>query len=289
MIDFNISKELLGANKQIKLQVSLKIKKGSFLAISGESGSGKTTLLRVLAGLEEAKGKIMVDDDIWLDDKSSLPPQKRDIGFVFQDFALFPNMSVLENLLFVKKDNKLAKYLLNKTELFSLKNRSIQTLSGGQKQRVALCRAMMKRPKILLMDEPLSSLDPSMRVKLQSEILKLHEEFGTTTLFVSHDPAEIYKLCDRVVVLDSAKVIKDTTPKEALLQTSGSLKFSFEGVVLEINRVDAIFIAVVAVGRQISQIAISQNEVDSLKAGDRVRISTKAFAPVLQKLATPLL
>ena len=176
MISLNIKKELHGSNGNINLDINLYLQNSEFVALSGVSGSGKTTLLRILAGLEEAYGEIIVDGEIWLNEKITKPIQKRDIGFVFQDYALFPNLSVIDNLLYVKKDKDLAKQLLSLTDLYELKNRYPSSLSGGQKQRVSLCRALMKRPKILLMDEPLSALDPHMRLKLQDEILTLHKE-----------------------------------------------------------------------------------------------------------------
>ena len=202
MIKIDINKKLHGANGEMDLNINLEIKEGEFLALTGFSGSGKTTLLRILAGLEEASGTINIDNNIWLNDKFSLAPKKREIGFVFQDYALFPNFSVIDNLLYVNKDKDLANYLLKMTELDELKNRFPQTLSGGQKQRISLCRALMNRPKILLMDEPLSALDSNMRTKLQDEILTLHKEFGTTTIMVSHDSSEIYCLANRMVVLN---------------------------------------------------------------------------------------
>ncbi|MFK5938180.1 MAG: ATP-binding cassette domain-containing protein [Sulfurimonas sp.] len=281
MIAFNINKKLHGSNGVMDLHVDLKIKKGEFLALSGESGSGKTTLLRILAGLEKANGVIKVDNGIWLDDKKSLAVQKREIGFVFQDYALFENMSVEKNLLFVKNDKKLADKLLKITELSELKNRRPNTLSGGQKQRVSLCRALMNRPKILLMDEPLSALDANLRIKLQQEILVLHKEFQTTTIMVSHDPSEIYRLASRVLVLDHGKIINDGTPKDVLLKTSGSQKFSFEGELLEIKKVDVIFIAIVAIGQQLVEVVVSTEEASNLKIGCKVRVSTKAFNPTI--------
>jgi len=143
MIDINIHKKLQGSNGEMTLDIDLNIDENSFIAVSGKSGSGKTTFLRILAGLENANGTLKVQDKIWLDGVKSLAVQERDIGFVFQDYALFQNMSVLENLLFVNKDKKLAQHLLELTQLTQLTQRLPNTLSGGQQQRVALCRAFM--------------------------------------------------------------------------------------------------------------------------------------------------
>lgn len=284
MIKIDINKKLYGANGEMDLNINLEIKQGEFLALTGFSGSGKTTLLRILAGLEEASGTINIDNDIWLNNKFSLAPQKRDIGFVFQDYALFPNFSVLDNLLYVNKDKELAHYLLKMTELEELKNRFPQTLSGGQKQRISLCRALMNRPKILLLDEPLSALDPNMRTKLQNEILTLHKEFGTTTIMVSHDSSEIYRLANRIVVLNYGQIINDGIPKHILLKTKGSQKFSFEGELLDIVKVDVIYVAIVSIGQQLVEVVISKDEVLNLEIGQKVTLSTKAFSPIIQGL-----
>jgi molybdate transport system ATP-binding protein len=279
MIKIEITKPLHGSRGEMLLDIDLTIQKGDFIALAGESGSGKTTLLRILAGLENATGMIRVGDEVWLDGEVALAPQKRRIGFVFQDYALFANMSVEGNLLFVNSDRELADKLLEITGLSSLKKRLPNTLSGGQKQRVSLCRAMMNRPKLLLMDEPLSALDPAMRTKLQNEILLLHREFGTTTIMVSHDPSEIYRLASRVVVLELGRVVGNGTPKEILLKTSGSQKFSFEGELLDILKVDVVYIAIVAIGQQLVEVVVSEYEAETLVVGDRVRVSTKAFSP----------
>src|SRR5574344_2581594 len=284
MIKLDIKKELHGSVGKMLLDIDLSLNKGEFVALSGVSGSGKTTILRILAGLEDAKGRVEVDNEIWLNDKIKKPIQKRDIGFVFQDYALFPNLSVIENLLYVVKDKELAKYLLNVTNLYELKNRFPNSLSGGQKQRVSLCRALMKRPKILLMDEPLSALDPSLRAKLQDEILTLHKEFETSTIMVSHDPSEMYKLASRVLVLKDGKIIDDGLPKDILLKTQGSQKFSFEGELLDIIKVDVINIAIVAIGQQIVEVVISNIEAQNLIIGEKVNVSTKAFSPTIKKI-----
>ena len=284
MIKIDINKKLHGANGEMDLNINLEIKEGEFLALTGFSGSGKTTLLRILAGLEEASGTINIDNNIWLDNKFCLAPQKREIGFVFQDYALFPNFSVIDNLLYVNKDKDLANYLLKMTELDELKNRFPQTLSGGQKQRISLCRALMNRPKILLMDEPLSALDSNMRTKLQNEILTLHKELNTTTIMVSHDPSEIYRLANRIVVLNYGQIINDGSPKEILLKTKGSQKFSFEGELLDIIKVDVIHVAIVAIGQQLVEVVVGKDEIESLKIGQKVSLSTKAFNPTIQGL-----
>lgn len=277
MIDLHVKKKLHGNTKGMWLDVSLHVKPQTFLALSGKSGSGKTTLLRILAGLESSKGSIKVGNTIWQDEKTFLPPQKRNIGFVFQNYALFPNMSVEENLLYILNDKKRADTLLSMTELLAFKKRVPASLSGGQKQRVALCRAMMKNPKILLLDEPLSALDPTMRLALQDELLSIHKEFQTTTIMVSHDPSEIYKLADEMIVLDNGKLINKGDPKSLLLKTKGSQKFSFQGEVLEIKKVDTVFIAIVAVGQQITQVVLAKSQLNDLKVGDTVHINAKAF------------
>ena len=214
MLQISVKKELQGSQGKMMLDVKLTIQQGEFVVLMGESGSGKTTLLRVLAGLEKAEGNIVVEGLSW----HKVAPQKRSIGFVFQDYALFDNMTVEDNLLFVKEDNALAEKLLSLTELAGLAKLNVQSLSGGQKQRVSLCRAMMNKPKLLLMDEPLSALDEKMRLKLQNEIAKLHRAFGTTTLMVSHDAEASYALADRIIVLEQGHITKDGSKDEILKQ-----------------------------------------------------------------------
>ena len=284
MIFIDVKKPLKGIKENMFLDVKLELKKGEFLALSGQSGSGKTTLLRILAGLEKANGKIMVDNEKWLDKNYFLSPQKREIGFVFQDFALFPNMSVMENLLYVNNDKKFASKLLSLSGLESLKNRMPYSLSGGQKQRVALCRALMRKPKLLLLDEPFSALDTKMRENLQNEIIMFHNEFNLTTIMVSHSPEEIYKLADIMVELKNGKIIKTGSPKEILLKTSGSEKFSLRGKIIDIIKADIIDVALVSIGSHIVEVVISKKEAKFLKKGLSVVLSTKAFHPNIKVL-----
>ncbi|MCZ6111401.1 ATP-binding cassette domain-containing protein [Campylobacter ureolyticus] len=282
MIEFSLKKELFGVNENMELNVEISFKNGSFISLSGESGSGKTTILRCLAGLEKANGFIKVDDEIWQDEKIFLSPQKRRIGFVFQDYALFENLSVKDNLLFVEKDIDHCNKLLDMLGLMSLKDRYPTNLSGGQKQRVALGRAMMRKPKLLLLDEPLSALDPHLRARLQDEISKIQDLFKTTTILVSHDPNEIYKLANYMFVLKNGKIIKKGTPKEILLKTSGSQKFAFSGTLLNLEKIDTIFVATVSVGQQITEVALVSDL--GLRIGDEVTISSKAFNLNISKI-----
>ncbi len=281
MIDIVIEKELLGAQGRMQMQIALQIERGSFVALSGESGSGKTTLLRILAGLESARGCISVEGRRWLEGSFSLPPQQREIGFVFQEYALFENMSVLGNLLFVRKDRTLARHLLRLTGLEGLEERHPHSLSGGQKQRVSLCRAFMKRPKLLLMDEPLSALDPQMRSRLQQEILSLHREFGTTTIMVSHDQSEIYHMADRLLVLERGSIVRDDTPRALFLQHGTPHNCTFEGEILDIVRADLLYLAIVSIGQQIVKVPLTQAQAKQLEKGARVTIAAHPFSPVI--------
>jgi len=201
------------------IKAKFDIKDNELIAIVGKSGSGKTTLLRVIAGLEEARGLVEVDGQKWLMNKSSLPPQKRSIGFVMQDFGLFENMSVIQNLLYVDRDLKFANRLLELVQMQDLKDRYPSSLSGGQKQRVALARALMKKPKLLLLDEPLSALDANLRSLMQNMILNLHNEFNLTTIMVSHDISEVYKMSNRVIQIDRGEVknIKDIKKEQLFI------------------------------------------------------------------------
>jgi len=264
MIEIEINKRLYGSHGEMKLDVNLHLQKGEFVALMGESGSGKTTLLRVLAGLQSAEGKITVEGRVWLDEKAILKPQQREIGFVFQDYALFENMTVEQNLLYVNDDKSLALQLLEMTELAGLAHRNVQRLSGGQKQRVSLCRAMMKKPALLLMDEPLSALDPQMRSRLQKEIRALHHTFGTTTIMVSHDPSEVFALADRVWVLEQGRVIQDGLVKEVLKGSTASHKAE----VLQLSSTEGKNVATIWAAGELMNVEVDR----SVKVGDSIEI-----------------
>jgi molybdate transport system ATP-binding protein len=244
MIHLNITKPLHTADGTIDLVVNKEIENGDFLTLFGKSGSGKTTLLRIIAGLETPKsGTIIVDGVVWFDSekKINLPPQKRNVGFVFQDYALFPNMSVRQNLEFALKDKKDVKKVDEILEIMEIQNLSSmksEHLSGGQKQRVAVARALMNSPKMLLLDEPLSALDGSMRLKLQEELASIHKKFGITSILVSHDISEVFKLSNRVFKISSGSITDDGSPAKVFANQNLSGKFKVVGDILSIEKND---------------------------------------------------
>jgi molybdate transport system ATP-binding protein len=216
-IEFTARLGLAGPNGTFDLDIDLVIEPGTFVIFEGPSGAGKTTLLRILAGLQRPReGQVTVGGEVWCDMRRGqvLPVNRRSIGFVFQDYALFPNMTVRGNLDYAlgrrpRRDE--ATRLLDLVRLGELAEAYPSRLSGGQKQRLALIRALARRPRVLMLDEPLSALDPPMRQELQDELKRLHGEFGTTTLMASHDLLEIARLADRVVRLENGRIVRDGT------------------------------------------------------------------------------
>lgn len=287
MIFINITKDLDTAEGPLEALFELEVRTGEFLTLFGPSGAGKTTLMRLIAGLETPKsGMIEVDGEIWFDSsaKINLPPQKRSIGFVFQDYALFPTMSVRENLLFAaentqQRDN--VDELIQLVELTALADRLPSTLSGGQKQRVALARALVRRPKILLLDEPLSALDPLMRQKLQDELALIHERLGVTTLLVSHDIAETVKLSDRLAQIESGRILRTCSPMEFFSPQTLSGKLQLIGEVLKIEEDFPAMIVTLLVASSVVRTVLSSGEASELRVGGHAIISTKAFNPIL--------
>lgn len=199
MISIDIEKNLKAYQGKRVLKVSRKFEAGSITKIFGPSGAGKTTLLKIIAGLvKPEKGNVTVNDVVWLDTLSGivLPPQKRLVGFVFQDYALFPNMNVREHLEYATNDVTWIDRLLAIGKLETLENHKPEHLSGGQQQRLAILRALAIKPKLLLMDEPFSALDPEMKAVLIGDLKNLFKELGATVLIVSHNPQEVEGLTD---------------------------------------------------------------------------------------------
>jgi molybdate transport system ATP-binding protein len=223
LLTISIRHSLQTAHGILPMEIDLVAKQGSIVAVTGPSGAGKTTLLRQIAGLiSPDSGYIKFGNTVWLDTSVKIfqSPQLRAIGFVFQDYALFPHLTVRENLLYAleKGENPaIVDELLNAVELTQLTDRKPAQLSGGQQQRVALARALVRRPDLLLLDEPLAALDHTMRRRLQEYLLKLQQQLGFTMILVTHDLGEIFRMAHQVVVLENGKVAEYGSPSEVYL------------------------------------------------------------------------
>lgn len=289
LIEADIKKKLFTANGEMMLDVSFKVEAGEMVSIFGASGVGKTTILRILAGLTDPdEGYIKVDNEVWFDSENgiNIPTRKRRVGYMFQDYALFPNMSIKENLKFAQPipDKAQITQLLELFDLKELRSRKPSMLSGGQQQRVALARALARKPKLLMLDEPLSAIDPELRTKLQDEILAIHKQFGITTLLVSHDLPEVFKLSNRVIMLDAGKIVNQGDPYEVLgaKRTSGKVQFMAE--VLKVEEEDIVKILTLLSGNSLVKVVVRDDDDQQYKIGDKVMIITKAFNPVIQKI-----
>lgn len=213
---------------QILHSITLDVKSGEFLSLLGPSGSGKTTLLRCIAGLEtpdRTHGEIRVGNQVLSNSQFFLPPEKRNLGMVFQNYAVWPHLNVWDNVCFPLRLQKKSRYLTPKdiqdrgaeaiacVKLQGLENRFSFQLSGGQQQRVALARALAMSPQILLLDEPLSNLDALLREELGSEIRRIQQKLKLTTILVTHDQKEALSLSDRVVILNHGHIEAQGTPE----------------------------------------------------------------------------
>lgn len=204
-------------NEEILKGISFDVYKGEFLSLLGPSGCGKTTLLRILIGIEKHDSGNIIKDGKIIDNVS---PSKRKIGIVFQNYALFPNMTALENIEYVLKINnhskkeakELALNILKKVGLINEKDKKPSELSGGQMQRVAIARTLALNCEIILFDEPLSALDAENRLTLKKEFKEIQKKFGVTMIYVTHDQEEAFSLSDRVMVLKKGEIVQLDTP-----------------------------------------------------------------------------
>ncbi|ELB9322149.1 sulfate/molybdate ABC transporter ATP-binding protein [Campylobacter jejuni] len=288
MIKIDIKLPINTAKGKKQLELNTCLKANEITAIFGESGAGKTTLLKIIAGLIKPEfGRIEVGDELWLDTQKNinLAIQKRKIGFVFQDYALFLNMSVKENISYAATSKQKVEELLSLMNLENLAKIYPKNLSGGQAQRVALARALAREPQILLLDEPLSALDFKMRSFLQDELVKILQHFKITTLLVSHDLAEIYKLSHRILELSDGKIIKDARTNEFFTSSNLSAKLRLSATLLEIKKSDILMIFTLLLNQDIVKITLSEEEFlrtyKNVKIGDTLLLSIKAFNPII--------
>ena len=237
----NITKSYDG-KKNIINGINLEIKDKEFLILVGSSGCGKSTILRLISGLEDiTSGEILIDDNIIND----VHPKDRDIAFVFQSYALYPHMNVYDNIAFGLKMRKYDKKAIDEKvrqtakalNLEDLLDRKPKQLSGGQRQRVALGRAIVRNPKVFLMDEPLSNLDANLRVQMRAEIKRLHKNLATTFIYVTHDQTEALTMADRIVVLDKGVIQQVDTPSNIYNNPKNKFVAGFIG---QMNFIDVV-------------------------------------------------
>ena len=213
----NLSKNF--GNTKILENINLEINEGEFVVLVGPSGSGKSTILRIIAGLETpSTGEVLINNKVIND----LKPKDRDIAMVFQNYALYPHMSIFDNLAFPLKMKNIDKKIIDKSvnDISSMLGinhylaKKPKELSGGERQRVALGRAIIRKPELFLMDEPLSNLDAKLRTQMRAELLKLHKSLSSTVIYVTHDQIEALTMGNKIAVLNHGEMQQVGTPSE---------------------------------------------------------------------------
>jgi len=289
MIKLNFKRQMHTPQGKEWLDIDLNIEQGGFVTLYGASGAGKTTFLRILAGLTQPQeGYIEVDGEVWFDSRKGINrvAQQRKTGFVFQENNLFPNMTVRENIEYACRDNNGRSSIDEWIITMGLKGMGGQKpdkISGGQKQRVALIRALISQPKILLLDEPLSDLDTHSRLNLQDEIIKVYQKTGITTILVSHDLSEVFKLSKKVFVIEQGKIGRSGSPQEVFVNNDLSGKFKFTGEIMEIHGDGVLNIVTLSIGNHVTRVVASDEEIAGLAIGAKVIVAAKAFNPLILK------
>ncbi|MCL2801110.1 MAG: ABC transporter ATP-binding protein [Treponema sp.] len=276
--------------------VSLEIKKGEFFSLLGPSGCGKTTLLRIIAGFEHPdKGTLTLEGD----DVLSLPPNRRPTNTVFQSYALFPHLSVFENVAFSPRlkgfssaqvKSKVEQYL-QLVRLEGHADKKPNQLSGGMKQRVAIARALINEPRVLLLDEPLSALDAKLRQHMLIELDRIHDEIGITFIYVTHDQQEALSVSDRIAIMNQGEVLQTDTPHEIYESpaTNFVAKFIgetnlFDGIIKKVEKVDIEGAPEYLADVDIPELGIIKvTDIDEIHAGQKVSFTVRPEKIVITK------
>jgi len=255
--------------------LTLEIDQGEFFALLGPSGCGKTTLLRLLAGFETpSEGRIVLDGE----DIAAVPPHRRPVNMMFQNYALFPHLTVAGNIAFGLRQEKVSRAdiadrvdeMLTLTRLQGFGGRRIDQLSGGQRQRVALARSLIKRPRVLLLDEPLAALDKKLRAETQFELMELQRKLGTTFVIVTHDQEEAMIVADRIAVMDRGRLMQLAPPAEIYERPSSRWVADFIG---EVTLIEGQMAADAMIGTALGQLRIA--DAGLAKAGDPVWLALR--------------
>jgi len=276
--------------EEFSLDLDFTLPEGKITVIFGPSGSGKSTILRLIAGLDSAhSGYFKSSGETWFSAETgiNLPPQERKTGFLFQDLALFPHLTVKGNMNYAtnkKTESIRIKELLEMTELTGLEHRYPHELSGGQQQRLALARALVGEPSLLLLDEPFSALDRSVKKRIHEEFLKLHNRFGFTALMVTHDISEAYRLAEHAIILKEGKKVKEGTPEEVFLGKTLSTRIQIPVKVLEMESDEIHTLLTVEEGRRTFRVFVDNDEAQNITIGDEVIVAAKASEALVFKV-----
>ena len=281
---------------EVLKNVSLEIKKGEFFSLLGPSGCGKTTLLRIIAGFEAPdKGTLTLDGD----DVLSLPPNRRPTNTVFQSYALFPHLTVFENVAFSPRlkgysasqiNSKVERYL-QLVRLEGHADKKPNQLSGGMKQRVAIARALINEPRVLLLDEPLSALDAKLRQHMLIELDRIHDEIGITFIYVTHDQQEALSVSDRIAVMNQGEILQIDTPHEIYESpaTNFVAKFIgetnlFDGIIKKVEKVDVEGAPEYLADVDIPELGIIKvTDIDEIHEGQKVSFTVRPEKIVISK------
>jgi iron(III) transport system ATP-binding protein len=268
--------------------VSFEVEEGKFYTLLGPSGCGKTTTLRCVAGLERTDaGRIIVDGQVVSVDRprTFVPPHKRNIGMVFQSYAIWPHMTVFENVAFplrVGKQNvsrdeikRRVEEALSLVQLAGYEGRMATQLSGGQQQRLALARALVRHPRVLLLDEPLSNLDAKLRERMRAEVRDLQRRLGITTLYVTHDQVEALSMSNRIAVMSGGKIVQEGAPREIYQRPATQFVADFVG---STNFMEAEILGVGEGGSRVLETPIGQMQAncpEGVTVGEKVTLSLR--------------